>query len=347
MLFVLKGRGLKPIFGAIFSLHPTPYTPTPPRRWLGQVTISRKQGLRLKLKPGTRLSPNLEKCCLLLVSNESFANAEQDIETDFSSVWGNPRRRVLVLTGVKIPHSTQHRLVNNYHLPEPKIKRKANSLSVDGGTVRLRTPLGQKSEWKNYKAIKIHEQGGMAFFQNNKSLLKWINQQPLSQNINCLGDGHDGVWKIIEQIGTQHQRREILDWYHLMENLYKVGGSNQRLRQAKKYLWQGLVDEASAVFDNLKKKQARNFQNYLRKHRFRIPDYQLYQELDICIGEGSSGEVSSPACEPRSGSVESWIKQIASRVKIIGAEWNPKNVSQMLRLRCAYLNQAISLSIYA
>ena len=103
----------------------------------------------------------------MLVSNESFANAEQDIE---------------VLTGVKIPHSTQHRLVNNYHLPEPKIKRKANSLSVDGGTVRLRTPLGQKSEWKNYKAIKIHEQGGMAFFQNNKSLLKWINQQPLILN---------------------------------------------------------------------------------------------------------------------------------------------------------------------
>lgn len=253
----------------------------------------------------------------MLVSNESFANAEQDVE---------------VLTGVKISHSTQHRLVNNYHLPEPKIKRKANSLSVDGGTVRLRTPLGQKSEWKNYKAIKIHEQGGMAFFQNNKSLLKWINQQPLSQNINCLGDGHDGVWNIMEQIGTQHQRREILDWYHLMENLYKVGGSNQRIRQAKSYLWQGLVDEAIALFDDFKKKQAKNFQNYLRKHRFRIPDYQLYQELDICIG---------------SGSVESWIKQVASRVKIIGAQWNSKNVSQILRLRCAYLNQSTSLSIHA
>lgn len=253
----------------------------------------------------------------MLVSNESFANAEQDIE---------------VLTGVKIPHSTQHRLVNNYHLPEPKIKRKANSLSVDGGTVRLRTPIGQKSEWKNYKAIKIHGQEGMAFFQNNESLLKWINQQPLSQNINCLGDGHDGVWNIIKQIGTQHQRREILDWYHLMENLYKVGGSNQRLKQAKSYLWKGFVDDAIAVFDDLKKKQARNFQNYLRKHRFRIPDYQLYQEINICIG---------------SGSVESWIKQIASRVKIIGAQWNSKNVSQMLRLRCAYLNQSISLSICA
>lgn len=134
--------------------------------------------MRLKLKKGTRLSPHIEKCCLLLVSNESFTNAEQDLK---------------VLTGVKVPHSTQHRLINNYHLPEPKITRRAKSLSVDGGTVRLRIELGQKSEWKNYKAIKIHEQVGMAFFQNNQSLLKWVNLQPLSQNVNCLGDGHDGV----------------------------------------------------------------------------------------------------------------------------------------------------------
>ena len=143
-------------------------------------------------------------------------NAEQDIE---------------VLTGVKIPHSTQHRLIANYHLSEPKIKAKVKSLSMRKpkacqssktticayalrGTVRLRTPSGQKSEWKNYKAAKIHEQEGVAFFQNNQSLVNWVNQQPLSRNVNCLGDGHDGVWNIVEQIGIKHQRREILDWYH-------------------------------------------------------------------------------------------------------------------------------------
>ena len=284
---------------------------------LGRVTISSKQATKLKLRKGTRLSPHLEKCCLLLVSNESFINAEEDIQ---------------VLTGIKIPHTTQHRLINNYNLTEPKITKRVKSLSVDGGTVRLRTKLGHKSEWRNYKAIKIHEQVGMAFFQDNQNLLKWINQQSLSANISCLGDGHDGVWNIVEQIGTKHQRREILDWYHLMENLHKVGGSNQRLRRAKNYLWQGLVDDAIAEFDNLKKRQAKNFQNYLRKHRLRIPDYQLYQELGICIG---------------SGSVESWIKQIGSRIKIIGAQWNQKNVSQMLRLRCAYLNKEINLSICA
>ncbi len=263
------------------------------------------------------MSPQIEKCCLLLVENESFVNASRDLE---------------ISTEIKVPHSTQHRLVNSYELPEPKIIKKARSLSIDGGTIRLRTPLGKPSEGKNYKAVKIHDQIGMAFFQDNQSLLSWVARQPLSRTANCLGDGHDGVWNIVEQIGTKHQRREILDWYQLIENLHKVGASNQRLRQAENYLWLGLVDDAIALFDDFQKKQARNFQNYLGKHRLRIPDYQLDQQLGICIG---------------SGSVESWIKQIGSKIKIVGAQWNPNNVSQILRLRWAYLNKCISLSICA
>lgn len=250
-----------------------------------------------------------------MVANESFANAEKDIE---------------ILTGFKIPHSTLHRLVNNYQLPEPKITKRAKSLSVDGGTIRLRTPLGDKSEWKTYKAVKIHERAGTAFFQNKEGLIDWVNQQSLSRNLTCLGDGHDGVWNIIEQIGTSEQRTEVLDWYHLIENLHKVGGSIRRLKRVENFLWNGFVDDAISEFNQLTKKTAKNFQNYLRKHYSRIPDYQLYQELGICIG---------------SGSVESWIKQIASRVKIVGAQWNSNNVSQILRLRCAYLNSKITLSI--
>ncbi len=68
------------------------------------------------------------------------------------------------------------------------------------------------------------------------------------------------------------------------------------------YLWQGLVTEAIAEFEGLENKKAQNFQAYLRKHQGRIPDYQLYQELGICIG---------------SGSVESWIKQIDERPRVI------------------------------
>ena len=109
-----------------------------------------------------------------------------------------------------------------------------------------RKNLLEQSEWKNYKAVRVHDRVGMAFFQDDESLLSWVNQQPLSRTVNCLGDGHDGVWNVIKQIRSKHQRREILNWYHLMENLHKVGGSNQRLKQAKNYLWQGLVHDAIA-----------------------------------------------------------------------------------------------------
>ena len=70
---------------------------------IGKITISTKQATRLRSKKGNRLSPQIEKCCLLLVGNESFVNAEKDLE---------------ILTGVNVPHSTQHRLVNSYQLPE-------------------------------------------------------------------------------------------------------------------------------------------------------------------------------------------------------------------------------------
>ena len=68
------------------------------------------------------------------MGNESFVNAERDLE---------------ILTGIKVTHSTQHRLVNRYQLPETKITKRAKSLSIDGGTVRLRTQLGKQSEWKH------------------------------------------------------------------------------------------------------------------------------------------------------------------------------------------------------
>ena len=41
-------------------------------------------------------------------------------------------------------------------------------------------------------------------------------------------------------------RREILDWFHLIENLHKVGGSLNRLSAAKTLLWRGRVEEPFA-----------------------------------------------------------------------------------------------------
>jgi hypothetical protein len=74
--------------------------------------------------------------------------------------------------------------------------------------------------WKQYKAVhlapfKIHG----AWLEDNQALLKWLNEQSFSPIVTCLGDGHDGIWNLFDQIRGEAERREILDWYHLMENL--------------------------------------------------------------------------------------------------------------------------------
>ena len=124
------------------------------------------------------------------------------------------------------------------------------------------------------------------------------------------------------------EREEILDWFHLKENLHKVGGSLKRLHQAEALLWKGQVDEAIALFEGLQKDQARKFRNYLAEHRERIPNYDYYQSEGIPIG---------------SGSVESLVKQIDQRLKFTGASWKPERVPQMLALRCAYINRKLDL----
>jgi hypothetical protein len=42
--------------------------------------IMKKQASRLGIEPYRQLSPMLEKCCLLLAANESFQDAENDLQ---------------------------------------------------------------------------------------------------------------------------------------------------------------------------------------------------------------------------------------------------------------------------
>jgi hypothetical protein len=99
------------------------------------------------------------------------------------------------------------------------------------------------------------------------------------------------------------------------------------LKTAENLLWRGKVDETLTLISPLKSKQAQNFCQYLVTHRHRIINYYYYQAEDICsIG---------------SGAVESTIKQIDRRLKISGAQWREQNVPQVLRHRCAYLNNQL------
>ncbi len=56
------------------------------------------------------------------------------------------RQRHSALTGVKVSHSTQARLVNRQELPLPQAKQAVSEVSVDGGKVRLRGDIGEGSK---------------------------------------------------------------------------------------------------------------------------------------------------------------------------------------------------------
>ena len=117
-----------------------------------------------------------------------------------------------------------------------------------------------------------------------------------------------------------------------MENLYKVDLEKEKLKLVKNYLWQGKMCKAIEELLDDTSHKAYKFRNYLKKHYSRIPDYESLQKLGITIG---------------SAQVESLIKQIEARMKIVGSQWEENNVSQMLKLRCSYLNGDFGLSISA
>ena len=49
-------------------------------------------------------------------------------------------------------------------------------------------------------------QGLIAGYQDNAGLINWIDSQPQAETVTCLGDGHDGLWNIIELVAPNGQR---------------------------------------------------------------------------------------------------------------------------------------------
>lgn len=143
----------------------------------------------------------------------------------------------------------------------------------------------------------------------------------------CLGDGHDGIWNLFKDIAQADQRREILDWFHLKENLYKVKATEQELVEVETLLWQGKVDTAIEQLNQWQDEQAQTCIGDLTHHRTRIVNYAYFQAEGMSIG---------------SGAIESTVKQIGARIKLSGAQWKAENVPQVLLHRCAYLNGQFS-----
>ena len=84
---------------------------------------------------------------------------------------------MLLLTGVKVGHSTHHRKVQRIENALPDLKQKLSEVAIDGGTIRLRGESGKKSEWKEYKVARLQGIYQGAFFQDNQSLVNWVNSQ--------------------------------------------------------------------------------------------------------------------------------------------------------------------------
>ncbi len=156
---------------------------------VGSIPITDKQASRLELPSNSRISPLLEKCCLRVSANESYQNASAEIQA---------------LTGMKVGHTTLHRLVQRTEFSPPDAKLAVTEVSVDGGKVRLRSEQAQDSHWLEYKAVRLQGIYYNVAFQDNLFVSDWVNSQKLVNPLVCLGDGHDGVWK-----------RELTNWQHL------------------------------------------------------------------------------------------------------------------------------------
>lgn len=281
---------------------------------VGKLQIRQQQAEQLGVKRHSRMSGGLEKACLRLSANESFQAAEADIAA---------------LTGIAVGHSTQQRLVGRQSFELPDAKQGVSEVSIDGGKVRLRDLKDSDSPWRDYKAVRLQGIYYAAFYQDNDTLVDYVNAQRLLTPLVGLGDGHDGGWNLFSSIATADSRCEILDWYHLKENLYKVGGSLKRLAQAESLLWQGQLESAKALFADCQRKQARNFEAYLTKHCTRIVNYADHQ--------------AEQRCSIGSGAVESAVKQMGRRLQISGARWKIASVNPILSLRCAYLNGQLAI----
>ena len=146
---------------------------------MGELTLKAKQLERLGVKPRTRLSPLLQKCCLRLSANESYQKAEI----------------------VKVGHSTQQNLVLSQDFQLPHLLQAVSEVSVDGGKVRLRGKPKAGCHWRDYKTVRLQGIYYGAFFDDNQSLVDYVNSQCLVNPLVCLGDGHDGVWNLVKELG--------------------------------------------------------------------------------------------------------------------------------------------------
>ena len=80
-------------------------------------------------------------------------------------------------------------------------------MSADGRKVKIRNDKGGEGERRDYKAVSLDNGLCAAYFQENEKLQQWVNKHRLFSVVNCLGDGHDGIWNLISEKERTMERK--------------------------------------------------------------------------------------------------------------------------------------------
>lgn len=104
----------------------------------------------------------------------------------------------MALTGMIVGHSTQQGVVNRQELPLSSQKQGISEISVNGGKALLRGEPKSGSHWKDYQAVRLESMYYGRFFDDNKSLIDYVNSQKLLNPLVCLF----GRWSYAE-LGTR------------------------------------------------------------------------------------------------------------------------------------------------
>ena len=158
-----------------------------------------------------------------------------------------------------------------------------------------------------------------------------------AKRLTSVNDGAEWIWALV--LLCYPLAVQIIDWWHAVERLWKVGnlvfGQGSELASAwvkarKDELWEGEVSKVIAVLDGLGGKggeeaidEVRKLREYLRTHAGRMR-YEQFREAGEPVG---------------SGTVESACKTVVgTRMKGAGMRWKVARAEAVLALRCAILS---------
>jgi Uncharacterised protein family (UPF0236) len=153
--------------------------------------------------------------------------------------------------------------------------------------------------------------------------------------VNVLGDGARWIWNLAAEMF--HERREILDWYHVEEHVGlaakvlhgETADADSWRDEQLALLWDGKVDDVieslEIYLDRARPSAARtgaaDLMRYFENNRHRM-DYKTWRAQGLFIG---------------SGAVESAVKHVVQhRMKQSGMRWRSPGADAMLSLRAIY-----------